>query len=651
VPPAATFAALLAGHGSKPHGGCREWIKALDGERFPGARPSLPRRLGSPGVGPDRPPAGSEPHGLESSLGPSTGPLERASPSDPKTLDRKRSLLTLVLLALAALATAQETVRPRRVSPNNPRLQSRASPPGELAGGRALPPARFPEEHRSIDGSGNNGEHASWGMAGRPLVRRASVAYADGGGEPAGRGRTAARRVSNSCLAQDAPVVNAAGASSFLWQWGQFLDHDLSLTPFADPAEPFDIEVPRGDPFFDPQGTGEERIELDRSGYRVVAGVRQQVNEITAYIDASNVYGSDRRRARVLRGRKRTGELATSAGDLLPFNRRRLPNAPSNDPAFFLAGDFRANEQVGLTAMHVLFVREHNHWARVVREAEPTLRGKQVYGMARAVVGAEMQAITYREFLPLLLGPGALPPYRGYDPTVDAGIANEFATAAFRVGHTMLPAALLRLDRDLRPLEEGPLALRDAFFAPAEIPASGLEALLRGLKAQPAQEVDVRVIDDVRNFLFGPPGAGGFDLTALNIQRGRDHGLPDLNRTRLDYGLVPYASFAEVTPDVEAQRALAEVYPTVDDIDLWVGGLVEPHRPGAMVGETFFTILRDQFERLRDGDRFWYESYLPPDWIRLVERQTLSRIIRRNTGVGPEIGADAFRLPGALMGH
>ena len=561
-------------------------------------------------------------------------------------MDRKRSLLTLVILALAVLAAAQETVRPRRVSPNNPRLQSRTSPARELPGGRALPPARFPEEFRSIDGDGNNGEHRGWGMAGTPLVRQASAAYADGSGEPAGQGRPEARRVSNACLAQEVLVVNAAGASSFLWQWGQFLDHDLSLTPFAAPAEPFDIEVPRGDPFFDPRGTGEVRIELDRSGYLVVAGVRQQVNEVTAYIDASNVYGSDRRRARVLRGRKRTGELATSAGDLLPFNRRRLPNAPSDDPSFFLAGDFRANEQVGLTAMHALFVREHNHWARVVREADATLRGKQVYRMARAVVGAEMQAITYREFLPLLLGPGALSPYRGYDPTVDAGIGNEFTTAAFRVGHTMLPTALLRLDRDLRPLEEGPLALRDAFFAPGEIAASGLEPLLRGLKAQPAQEVDVRVIDDVRNFLFGPPGEGGFDLTSLNIQRGRDHGLPDLNRTRLDYGLVPYASFAEVTPDPEAQRALAEAYHSVDEIDLWVGGLVEPHRPGAMVGETFFTILEDQFERLRDGDRFWYESYLPSDWVRLVERQTLSRIIRRNTGVGPEIGADAFRLPG-----
>ena len=54
-------------------------------------------------------------------------------------------------------------------------------------------------------------------------------------------------------------------------------------------------------------------------------------------------------------------------------------------------------------------------------------------------------------------------------------------------------------------------------------------------------------------------------------------------------------------------------------------------------------ILRDQFERLRDGDRFFYESYLPRDLVRLVERQSLARIIRRNTTIGRELGNQVFR--------
>ena len=152
------------------------------------------------------------------------------------------------------------------------------------------------------------------------------------------------------------------------------------------------------------------------------------------------------------------------------------------------------------------------------------------------------------------------------------------------------------------------------------------------------------MIDDVRNFLFGPPGAGGFDLASLNIQRGRDHGLPGYNQARVDFGLEPAAGFADVNPDPLVQANLAAAYETVDDVDLWVGGLAEPHVPGALVGETILTILKDQFERLRDGDRFWYQGYLPPEMVRIVEDQTLARIIRRNTEIGNELRDNPFRV-------
>ena len=154
----------------------------------------------------------------------------------------------------------------------------------------------------------------------------------------------------------------------------------------------------------------------------VVDGVRQQINEITAYIDASNVYGSDNDRAMALRTLDGTGRLKTSSGKLLPFNTEAFPNAPdSEDSSFFLAGDFRANEQVGLTAMHTLFVREHNFWTRKVRRLYPRDNGDQIYEKARAIVVAEIQAITYNEFLPVLLGSGSLKRYRGYRRRVNPG--------------------------------------------------------------------------------------------------------------------------------------------------------------------------------------------------------------------------------------
>ncbi|MCA8971784.1 MAG: peroxiredoxin [Planctomycetes bacterium] len=505
--------------------------------------------------------------------------------------------------------------------------------------------ALFPFEFRSIDGRGNNLEHADWGAAETALLRTMTPAYGDGVDSPAGPQRPSARAISNIVSAQSGSLPNPLRASDFVWQWGQFLDHDLDETPVADPAQPFDIPVPIGDAWFDPMRTGSVTISLDRSGYRVVDGVRQQVNLITAFLDASNVYGSDDARATELRSLDGTGRLKTSADGLLPYNLRGFANAPTSDDAkYFLAGDIRANEQVGLTAMHTLFVREHNYWADAVRAAIPSLDGRLIYEISRTIVVAEMQAITYREFLPLLLGPNAIPPYRGYLPRVDSGIANIFATAAYRVGHTMLSPQILRLEADGSMHALGALPLAEAFFNPDELSATGIDPILRGLAFQRAQAVDPFVVDDVRNFLFGPPGAGGFDLVALNIQRGRDHGLPTYNDVRQRVVNDRTRSFAELTPDPDIRARLSEAYGDVDDIDAWVGLLAEPRARDAMVGRTLQRVLTEQFVRLRDGDRFWYESYLPPDYVQFIHTQLLSVIIRRNTSIGAELPHDVFRV-------
>ena len=162
---------------------------------------------------------------------------------------------------------------------------------------------------------------------------------------------------------------------------------------------------------------------------------------------------------------------------------------------------------------------------------------------------AEMQAITYNEFLPALLGEDAIEEYDGYDRRVDPGITNEFSTAAYRFGHSMLSTELLRLNNDGTVADEGNIALQDAFFRPDEIVNNGIDSILLGQATQVAQEIDTMVVDDVRNFLFGPPGSGGFDLASLNIQRGRDHGLADYNQVRVDMGLEPVQSFSDISSD------------------------------------------------------------------------------------------------------
>lgn len=503
------------------------------------------------------------------------------------------------------------------------------------------------EALQTIDGAVNNLDNPEWGEKHIPLQRLTSVGYADGIEDPAGPSRPSPRAISNIVCAQDQSIPSPTGVSDLFWQWGQMLDHDLALSEAAMPLEPFDISVPTGDPFFDPMSEGGKTISLNRSIYQYIDGRREQINEISSYIDAGFVYGSDETRANALRALDGTGKMKTSDGNLLPFNEDGLPNAGGTGSDLFLAGDVRANEQIGLIAIHTLWVREHNYWCDQIIAESPTLSGDDIYHKARRIVISEIQSITYNEFLPLLLGSQAIQPYAGYNRSVNASLSNEFSTAAYRLGHSLLSDSLLRLDSNGNPTADSPISLADAFFVPQEVVDNGIDTLLRGMALQVAQRIDPYTVDSVRNFLFGPPGAGGFDLASLNIQRGRDHGLPSYIQARIDLGLDPIETFADISSDLEIQTRLATAYSDVDQIDLWIGGLSEDHLEGAMVGPTISAILTDQFTRTRDGDRFWYQNMLSPEMIEMIESQTLATVIRRNTDIGTEINDQAFLVGGA----
>ncbi|MBD3242931.1 MAG: peroxiredoxin [Chitinivibrionales bacterium] len=509
----------------------------------------------------------------------------------------------------------------------------------------SVPTAAFPYEFRTIDAYGNNLRHPKLGTPYEMLLRLTNPAYADGYDAPSGPYRPNPRAISNAVHAQgDTSIPNTAGITDIFWVWGQFVDHDIGLTEPEEPHEPFPIPVPPGDPFFDPLGTGDVIIPLNRSLYEYDRrGVRQQLNEITAYIDASQVYGSELERAYALRTLDGTGKLKTSKGNLLPFNTDGLPNwgpremqgersrRDNGAPWMFIAGDIRVNENVALTAMHTLFMREHNYWCDLLARVGGYLDGDLIYELARAIVAAEIQSITYNEFLPLLLGPNALPPYKGYCPEVNPQVANEFSVAAYRFGHSMLSNSLLLLDPCGKPVAGGSLELRNAFMNPQFIVQYGIEPLLRGAVQQVAQKTDVYVVDGIRNFLFGAPGMGGSDLASLNLQRGRDHGLANYNRIRAQLGLGAVSDFSEISSDPVVRARLESRFASVNEIDLWTGGLAEDLVPGAQCGRTIHTIVSNQFRRLRDGDRFWYKTYLPPLMVWLVERRTLADIIRHNS--------------------
>ncbi len=471
---------------------------------------------------------------------------------------------------------------------------------------------------RSIDGSGTNTENVEWGATHQELLRIAPNSYVDGIGE-VDTTLPNAREISNALAQTTEETENSFGASNLLWAWGQFLDHDLSLTE-AGETQPSPIFVPDGDPVFaDGAIIPFNRVEqVEGTG---VDSERVYENEITSYIDASMVYGSDAETAASLRD---------GAYMILDENGLLLQTETG-----VLAGDVRAAENIALTSLHTLFAREHNRWVDELSESDPSLTEDELFDAARMRVEAEIQAITYNEFHAMLLGDEALTAYEGYDATVNPGISVEFSTAAYRFGHSLLSSEIERLNEDGTSIDAGSISLQEAFFNPDAITESGgIESILRGLASSSAQELDTMIVEDVRSFLFAPTGEAGLDLAALNIERGRDLGVASYNDMREAFGLERAETFADITSDAEIAATLDELYGSVDNVDAWVGGLAEDPLEGGMLGETFSVVIIDQFTRLRDGDALWSEAgQFSDDDLDALWSTTLADVIEMNTDI------------------
>lgn len=505
-------------------------------------------------------------------------------------------------------------------------------------------------EIRRYDGAQNNVSHPEWNSTDTVFLRSTPAAYTDGIDAPSGADRPNPREISNIVMNERGRAQDEYKLSNMVWAWGQFLDHDITFTP--NPGRPdWNIAVPAGDRHFDPEGKGQAIIPFSRSTPAPGTGPgtsapREQSNGITGWVDGSQVYGSSPERAAALRSFE-GGKMITGEGDLLPNNTFGLPNDnPMRRPEEVLlaAGDVRANENLGLTSLHTVFLREHNRLVESFAANDPSLSDEQLYQMARKVVGAQLQQVTFNEYIPALLGQDAVKPYEGYKPEVDPRISNEFSTAAYRMGHSQIEPIIWREGADGNAIPERDIALLHAYFAPEKLAEGGVDPLLRGLTAFIQEPTDEGISVALRNMLFGRPGKGGMDLASINIQRGRDHGLGDYNSFRSAYGLPKMESFEALTGGDAAKAAkLQEAYGSIDKVDPWVGMLCEKHEPGAAVGQTIKTVLADQFTRLRDGDRFWFEN--DPDLAHMkdeIKQTSLTDIIRRNTDIGDEMDDTPF---------
>ncbi|XP_070924357.1 probable oxidoreductase PXDNL isoform X6 [Macaca nemestrina] len=550
----------------------------------------------------------------------------------------------------------------------------------------------FHRKYRAHDGTCNNLQQPTWGAALTAFARLLQPAYQDGIRSPRGLGLPVGSRqplppprLVATVWARAAAVTPDHSYTRMLMHWGWFLEHDLdhtvpalSTARFLD-GRPCSSVCTNDPPCFpmntrhaNPRGTHATCMLFARSSPACASGrpsakvgsvyAREQINQQTAYIDGSNVYGSSERESQalrdpsVLRGLLRTGlPWPPSGKHLLPFSTDPPTGCErqDQDSPCFLAGDHRANEHLALTAMHTLWFREHNRLARELSALNPHWDGDTVYQEARKIVGAELQHITYSHWLPKVLGdPGTrmLRGYRGYNPNVNAGIINSFATAAFRFGHILINPILYRLNDTLGEISEGHLPFNKALFSPSRIiKEGGIDPVLRGLFGVAAKwrATSYLLSLELTQRLFSAAYSAAVDSAATIIQRGRDHGIPPYVDFRVFCNLTSVKNFEDLQNEIkdsEIRQKLRKLYGSPGDIDLWPALMVEDLIPGTRVGPTLMCLFVTQFQRLRDGDRFWYENpgVFTPAQLTQLKQASLGRVLCDNGDSIQQVQADVF---------
>uniref|UniRef100_A0A671V2C1 Eosinophil peroxidase-like n=1 Tax=Sparus aurata TaxID=8175 RepID=A0A671V2C1_SPAAU len=542
---------------------------------------------------------------------------------------------------------------------------------------------------RTAGSTCNNEQNTRWGASNTPFARWLPAEYQDNiaqaiGWDPEkkinGHILPLVREVSNKILrTANSDVENDPLYTHLVTIFAQWTDHDLTFTPHSPViksfssgidcdkscarTEPcFPIEIPRQDPRFG--RNSEECMPFFRSAPSCGSGntghifgaatVRQQMNTLTAFIDVGQVYGSDEAKARSLRdltsdkGLLRVNKEYTDDGrEHLPFsemttNMLRLSLSILCD----FSGDERTNENIALTSLHTLGLREHNRLARALAKLNPHWNGERIYQETRKIMGGYFQVLTFRDYLLHIVGPDILAKqlatYPGYDEEVDPSISNVFATAAYRFAHLMVQPFIFRLDEQYKEHKKFPSPLLSkAFFAPWRVIfEGGLDPIVRGLVGKPAKlnTQDHMMPDELREKLFKFTMDLALDLGALNMQRGRDHGLPGYNKWRKFCGLSEpqnLEQLAEVMNNTDLAKNLLDLYGTPENIDVWLAGVAEPFVPGGRVGPLFACLIATQFQKIRQGDRLWWEKegVFTEAQRKSLKETSFARIICDNTGV------------------
>ncbi|KAK9874569.1 hypothetical protein WA026_005402 [Henosepilachna vigintioctopunctata] len=342
-------------------------------------------------------------------------------------------------------------------------------------------------------------------------------------------------------------------------------------------------------------------------------GSTHQINQATHFLDASQIYGTSKLRRDSNMGHG--GQMAVSLkgnSSQLPLSKHPESDCQPNTVPCYRSGDKRVNENPHIKALYTLWTREHNRLALELSRLNPRWDSEKVYEEARRIVIAEIQHITYSEWIPTVLGTEIAESYKSHGlPT----ISNAFATAAIRAFYSAGSNKRSLLQEEEQFEKDKSKAMKD---------------ILQELTTEKFRGKSLQHFGEMSNKKYG------YDVLSLDIQRGRDHGLPTFNEFRKYCGLKELSTFDDLEEIIrpETVESLKEVYESVEDIDLIVGGISEIP-DNRMFGPTITCILAKQFRQTMESDRYFYTNPDQPvpfseDQLNEIQKVTLARIICDN---------------------